>query len=140
VKKRVPVPVLRPNEAAFEEALELGDSLGILVTFGPSRESLAAELNAMAAERGRRIFVQTILAEGALPALKAGDAAAHDRIAAAACRNLEGIDALILGQFSLARAADGIRGVTSVPVLTTPACAVRALRTRLDQRGGASRS
>lgn len=131
VKTRLPLPVLKPNEAAFEEALALGSSFGILVTFGPSREPLAAELHAMAAARGRRVTVKSIFAEGALAALTAGDTAAHDRLAAEACRGLEGVDALILGQFSLARAAPGIRRIAPVPVLTTPDCAVRALRMRL---------
>jgi len=134
VKTRLSVPVLRPNEAAFEEALELGSSFAILVTFGPSREPLAAELHAMAAARGRRITVKTILVDGALAALQAGDASTHDRFAAGACHGLDGVDALILGQFSLARAADAIRDITAVPVLTTPDCAVRALRARLGGR------
>jgi len=142
VKARLPMPVLRPNEAAFEQALELGTTLGILVTFDPSRESLAAELQALAAARGRRVTVKTRVADGALAALKAGDTAAHDRLAAEASRDFGPVDALILGQFSLARAAEEVRRAVAVPVLTTPDCAVRALRNRLAQRGleSASRS
>jgi Asp/Glu/hydantoin racemase len=131
VKTRLTIPVLRPNESAFEEALDLGDSIGLLVTFGPSLPALEAELQAMAAARGRSITVKPILVDAALAALKQGDGDAHDRLAAEACRDLGPLDALVLGQFSLARAAPLVRQVTSAPVLTTPGCAVRALRKRL---------
>jgi Asp/Glu/hydantoin racemase len=131
VKTRLTIPVLRPNESAFEEALDLGDSIGLLVTFGPSLPALEAELQAMAAARGRSITVKPILVDAALAALKQGDGDTHDRLAAEACRDLGPLDALVLGQFSLARAAPLVRQVTSAPVLTTPGCAVRALRKRL---------
>jgi Asp/Glu/hydantoin racemase len=133
VKARLSLPVLRPNESAFDEALDLGNTIGLLVTFGPSLKALHDELQAMAAARGRSITVQPILVDGALAALKSGDGETHDRLVAEACRGLGAIDALILGQFSLARAAPRVRQVNPAPVLTTPGCAVRALRARFGQ-------
>jgi Asp/Glu/hydantoin racemase len=138
VKAQLLLPVLRPNESAFEEALKLGDRIAILVTFGPSRTSLEAELHAMATAHGRHITIKTILVDGALAALKSGDGATHDQLAAQACRDLGSVDALILGQFSLARAAPHIRRVTSAPVLTTPVCAVRTLKARLGHPNSSS--
>ena len=135
VKARLSIPVLRPNEAAFEQALELGDTIGLAVTFAPSLHALTAELEAMAAMRGRKIAIKSTIADGALAALKAGDGETHDRLAVAACRSLGSVDALILGQFSLARAADPVSAATSIPVLTTPGCAVQALRERLGPVG-----
>jgi hypothetical protein len=73
VKARLSIPVLRPNEAAFEAALQCGDRLGLVVTFGPSQAALEAELRAMAAAKGREIVVESVTAEGALAALKQGD-------------------------------------------------------------------
>jgi Asp/Glu/hydantoin racemase len=140
VKARLSIPVLLPNESAFAEALDLGDTLGLLVTYGPSLKALEAELQAMAAAHGRRIIVKPILVEAALAALKAADGNLHDRLAAEACRDIGPIDALILGQFSLARAAPRIRQVISTPVLTTPGCAVRALRARLGQPHSSSQT
>ncbi len=131
VKSRLAMPVLRPNEAAFEQALERGDTIGLVVTFAPSLNALTTELEAMAAARGRKITIRATIADGALAALKAGDGETHDRIAVDACRRIGSADALILGQFSLARAADPVRAATSIPVLTTPGCAVQALRNRL---------
>ncbi len=56
------------------------------------------------------------------------DAAAHDRLAVEASRELAGCNAIALAQFSLARAAAAVRETTGRPVLTTPDCAVRKLR------------
>lgn len=131
VRQAQTIPVLRPNEAAFDKALDLGDRLGLVVTFAPSLPALTAELQAMAAARGRKITITPVLAEGALAALKAGDGATHDRLVAEACKHLAGLDALILGQFSLARAAPLLQLLFACPILTTPACAVEALRARL---------
>jgi len=128
VKDHVSIPVLRPNEAAFEQALALGNRIGLAVTFGPSLSSLRDELLSMASQRGQRIEVVPVLVEGALAALKAGNGDEHDRLAAEACRRLPPVDTLVLGQFSLARAADAVRDCIAAPVLTTPSSAVTALQ------------
>lgn len=128
VKDHVSIPVLRPNEAAFEQALALGNRIGLAVTFGPSFSSLRDELLSMASQRGQRIEVVPVLVEGALAALKAGNGDEHDRLAAEACRRLPPVDTLVLGQFSLARAADAVRDCIAAPVLTTPSSAVTALK------------
>jgi len=122
------VPVLKPNEAAFCEAVDAGSRIGLVVTFVPSLASLEAELRATALALGRQVEIRSVLAEGALAALKAGDGAAHDRLAAEAARSLGEVDAVVLGQFSLARAAGEVRRATALPVITTPHSAVRALR------------
>jgi Asp/Glu/hydantoin racemase len=131
VKKRLSIPVLRPNEAAFEAALDLGQNIGLVVSFPPSLPALEAEFHAMAEMRGARVDVKPVLAEGALAALKAGDTEEHDRLVAETCCNVGSVDALVLGQFSLARAANAVRAATNLPVLTTPDAAVTALKTRL---------
>jgi Asp/Glu/hydantoin racemase len=132
VKARLDIPVYRPNEAAFDAALDLGSRIGLVVTFPPSLLALTAELQAMAAERGTSVTVTPVLAHGALAALKAGDGAAHDAAVLAACADLPPLDVLVLGQFSAARSAPVLAPTRSCPVLTTPGCAVMALRRRLN--------
>jgi Asp/Glu/hydantoin racemase len=132
VKARSPIPVLRPNESAFDAALQLGSRLGLLVSFGPSKQSLEAELRSMAADRGQAVEVKTVLAEGALAALKVGHSHEHDRIVAEAAMGLGTVDAIILGQFSLARARDAVMAACARPVITTPHSAVLALRHRIE--------
>jgi Asp/Glu/hydantoin racemase len=116
-----PLPVLKPNEAAIEEAVGIGRRIGLLATFPGTLASMPAEFP-------RGVQVVPCLAEGALAALDAGDAAAHDRLAAEAAVALKGCDAVLLGQFSLARAAPLVEATTGLPVVTTPGSAVRKLR------------
>jgi aspartate/glutamate racemase len=73
------------------------------------------------------------LAEGAMEALNAGDIERHDAIVVESAQRLvaQGCDVIALAQFSMARAQDAVRRVVQVPVLTTPASAVVALRRRL---------
>ena len=132
VKPQLSIPVLRPNEAAFEEALGIGGRIAVMTTFAPSLPALKAELQSMAAARDIDVDVTAILVDGALAALKAGDAERHDLLAVKAASALPPVDVVVLGQFSLARAAMPIRAATGLKVLTTPASAVKALKTLID--------
>jgi Asp/Glu/hydantoin racemase len=116
-----PVPVLKPNEAAIAEAVGRGRRIGLLATFPGTLASMPAEFPP-------GVEVVPMLAPGALAALDAGDVAAHDRLAAEASRDLRGCDVVLLGQFSLARAAPMVAEATGRPVVTTPGSAVRKLK------------
>jgi rhodanese-related sulfurtransferase len=126
VKRRWPdVPVLKPNEAMIDEALRIGGRIGLVASFAPTLTSMPAEFPA-----GTEL--RPVLAEGALDALNRGDVATHDRLVAeAAARIASGCDAIALAQLSLARAAPAVASAVTIPVLTTPASAVRAIRERV---------
>jgi Asp/Glu/hydantoin racemase len=119
-----PLPVLKPNEAAIEEACAIGTRIGLLATFPGTIASMPAEFPP-------GVELRTSLADGALAALDAGDVATHDRLAAEAALALGDCDVVLLGQFSLARAAPLVAEATGRPVVTTPASAVRKLRRAL---------
>jgi hypothetical protein len=74
------------------------------------------------------VEVVPCLAPGALAALDAGDAATHDQLAAEAAVALRDCDVVLLGQFSLARAASLVAAATGKPVVTTPDSAVAKLK------------
>jgi Asp/Glu/hydantoin racemase len=120
-----PMPVLKPNEAAIEEVVGLGRRIGLLATF-------PGTLTSMPPEFPPGVTVVPCLAEGAMAALDAGDAALHDRLVEAAAPALGDCDAILLGQFSLARAAPMVARATGRPVVTTPGSAVRMLRRLLQ--------
>jgi Asp/Glu/hydantoin racemase len=135
VKARFDLPVLRPNECAFEEALNQGERIGLVVSFGPSAAALETELHQMARARDQHVVVRTVVAEGALAALKAGDTQAHDRTVADTAATLRDSDVIILGQFSMARAAAAVALQRDMPpILTTPRSAVEGLKRRLSLR------
>ncbi|MFM2151562.1 MAG: hypothetical protein RLZZ187_3868 [Pseudomonadota bacterium] len=116
-----PLPVLKPNEAAIEEAVTIGRKIGLLATF-------PGTLSSMPPEFPPGVEVVPCLAPGALAALDAGDAATHDRLAAEAAVALRDCDVVLLGQFSLARAASLVAAATGKPVVTTPDSAVAKLK------------
>ena len=127
-KKDLSIPVLKPNEAAFEQALSCGHRIGLLVTFAPALPAMQAELEAMAKARDIALQFSGRVAEGALAALQGGRPEEHDRLVAATAAEMPPLDALVLGQFSLARAAQAIAPVKGRPVFTTPEAAVAKLK------------
>jgi len=126
-RRAVPLPTLKPNEAILEEALAIGSRIGLVATFEPSLGSIGDELRALARERGVSITIAPAFAPDAMAALGRGDVAAHDRGVADAARRLS-VDAVVLAQFSMARARPAVAAAVSVPVLTSPDSAVDAMR------------
>jgi Asp/Glu/hydantoin racemase len=127
-KKALSIPVLKPNEAALEAAVQAGPRIALLATFGPTVPSMTAEVEVMAKSRGVVPTILTRVVDGALAALKRGDAAEHDRLIAEAAAAFNAVDALVLAQFSMARAAAAIPKVKGRTVITTPESAVLKLR------------
>ena len=127
-KRAVALPMLKPNEAMLDEALAIGARVGLVATFEPSLASIADELRDAAAARGIAVDVVPVFVPGAMDALAAGDAAAHDRAIAGAARMLRSVDVVLLAQFSMARARREVGHGLAVPVLTSPESAVDAMR------------
>jgi hypothetical protein len=124
-----PLPVHKPNTAGVADAVARGGKVALLASFAPTLASMTAEFPAC-------VEIQVRHCTGALEALEAGDADAHDRIAAAAAAEAFGsCDCILLAQFSLARAAAAVAAATGKPVVTTPDAAVRALRAIVERPG-----
>jgi len=141
VRAELSIPLVSPNEGAFDEALDLcrgrpgGGRVALLLSFAGSLHPLSDEMRAMAAKRQQSApQIAGVIAEGALAALQAGDADAHDRAIADAASRLPAADAVIIGQFSMARAAPLVAAARAEPVLTTPHAAVRKLRRLVEDR------
>ena len=128
VARRLDIPALKPNEAMYEEALARGTRIGMVTTFPPSAETMQTEFDEDAARlRPGATLAVRIVAE-AMTALRAGDAARHNALVAEQAQQLARVDALMLAQFSTARAAEACRAATPCPVLTSPEAAVRKIR------------
>lgn len=133
-KDAVDVPVLKPNEAMLEEALAAGPTLGVIATFEPSIPSLKKEFEELASSRGIKLKLKTRSVPAAITALQRGHGSEHDSLIAAAAAEMGKCDALVLGQFSMARAAAGIPKSPGRKVLTSPHSAVTLLKRILDAR------
>ncbi|WP_411958599.1 aspartate/glutamate racemase family protein [Paracoccus homiensis] len=126
--RRLPIPVLKPNEAMFDEAIAAGGRVVMLYTFGPAAEGMAREYRDACGQD-----LTCVHAPGAIEALKAGDAATHDRLLAEAVAGIEA-DTVMLAHFSMAGAAPGLRTLTTATLLTSPDAAVRRLQTLLKDK------
>lgn len=126
--KLAPLPVLKPNEAMFDEALRTGETIGMIATFQPSVPSMEQEFENMAADAGSPARLRTVCVPDAMAALRTGDAQTHNRLVAQAAVGLGDCDAVLLAQFSTAQAREAVCGHISVPVLTSPDSAVRKLK------------
>ena len=136
VASRLAVPVLKPNEAMFAEALTSGRRIGMLATFAPSIPSMEDEFRADAARAGAAVELRSRLVPGALDALNAGRPDEHARHIVEAARALGECDAIMLAQFSMAPVADALRRAVTRPILTSPASAVAKLKDRLPKAAG----
>jgi hypothetical protein len=141
----VGIPTLKPNEAMFEEALALAAQsgagaqqparLGLVATFAASIPSMSEELLALAKQRGQRIELHTVFVPEAMDDLAQGNADLHHRkiaAAAAARGELQSCAAVMLAQFSMAQAQPHVQATLSCPVLSSPDCAVLALKKKMN--------
>ncbi len=127
----VGIPTLKPNEAMFDEALGMGRKLALVATFAPSIDSMAPEIEQMARERNLQVDLQTVHVPGAMDDLAAGRADDHDRKIADAVARIKDRDVVMLAQFSMSASQPAAQARTACPILTSPACAVAALRRRM---------
>jgi hypothetical protein len=122
------LPVLKPNEAMFEQAIETGGDVAMLATFGPAVASMEAEFAEQARLSGVGAKLKSILVDGAMDALRSGDAARHNELVAEAAARLSGVGTIMLAHFSTSRAAAALRQATALPVLTSPGAAVAKMK------------
>lgn len=124
------MPVLKPNEAMFAEALALGGNMALLATFAPSIPSMREEFEEMST--GGNVDLSCHVVDGAMAALAAGDGTRHDALIAESACALTPPDAVMLAQFSMARAAAAVAKATNLPVLTSTVSAVHALKSQIE--------
>ena len=124
----LPIPVLRPNEAMFEAALATGNRIGMIATFAPSIDSMAAEFREDAVRLGSVATLHSIMVPGAMEALRAGQEDLHNQAIAEKAAELVDVAAIMLAQFSTSRAAPALREMTNVPVMTSPETAVLKMK------------
>jgi Asp/Glu/hydantoin racemase len=124
----LPIPVLKPNDAMFRAAMTKGRKIGMLATFAPSVVTMTQEFDEFVRESGSKATLETIVVDGAMDALRKGDAGTHNALVAARAPDLADCDAVMLAHFSTSRAAADVGKAISQPVLTAPDAAVDRMR------------
>jgi Asp/Glu/hydantoin racemase len=128
----VTIPVLKPDEAMFAAALDVGRRIGVVATFPGTIPVAEPQIRAAAAARGIDVEIVSAAIPEAFKAMNAGDTATHDRLVVdAAVALAPRVDVICLAQFSMARARAAVQTRIPIPVLTSPTAAVNRLRSLL---------
>ena len=126
------IPMLKPNDAMIEQALDSGSRIAVLATVSGTIPSVSAEITNMAAARGQEIALSQHFVDHAFAAMAAGEGEVHDGMVADAARSITDADVIVLAQFTLSRAVPRVAAVTDVPVLNSPGAAVAKLKGMLN--------
>jgi hypothetical protein len=128
VRRQISIPVLKPNEALYEQLVAKSGTVSLLATFQPSLPSMLAEIAAFAKAKGTEVAVRPQLVDGALQALLDLRQDEHNRLIAEAAAQQAACDVIALAQFSMAPAKTLAASRTATPILTTPDSAVAKLK------------
>lgn len=129
-RRQLKIPVLKPNEAMYEQLTAKDRSVSLLATFPPSIPSMVTEIKETAKAAGTRIKLDTHLVEGALAALQSNNPDEHNRLIVEFAAKQQ-CDMIAFAQFSMAPALKAAAARTLIPILTTPDSAVAKLKTML---------
>ncbi|WP_319757301.1 aspartate/glutamate racemase family protein [uncultured Sphaerochaeta sp.] len=124
-----PIPIIRIDEPMARRAIELTDSIAVLATLPTTLDPTIRLLQRCADEARKSIRTISALAEGAFPAITAGDAETHDRlIAETAKRVADSCDVILLAQGSMARMEKPLAELTGKTVLSSPRLGVEQIK------------
>jgi len=134
VKGALNVPVLAVLEIIADEAIELGDRIGVLATHPGTLESALVLIREQTTLRGKKVEVKTLLCAGAFDALRHEDWATHDRIVLKHLNELmEDVKVVVIPQPSIERVLSQIpEAGRKVPILSSAHLSVQRLKEKLD--------
>ncbi|WP_186183498.1 aspartate/glutamate racemase family protein [Burkholderia gladioli] len=134
----IDTPIAKIDEAMADEASRIGPRIGVLATVPTTLEPTVRLIRRKARQAAREARVVERVAEAAFEALLAGDTVGHDAILKQTILELaEQVDVIVLAQVSMARLQPSL-GTLGVPVLSSAASGVAALRQALAGRERAS--
>ena len=133
-KDMVKVPLLKVDEAMADEAVGLGERIGVIATAYTTLKPTSDLIKTRAALQEKKIAVETMLCEGAFEALRRGDLESHDRIVKKKLNDLMGqVNVVVLAQASIARVVAQIpESERKVPILSSPRLGVQRLKEKLE--------
>jgi len=103
-KDMVKVSLLKVDEAMAEQAVKLGELIGVIATAQTTLKPTSDLIKERATQQGKKVSVETVLCEGAFDALRRGDLETHDQMVKDKLNDLMGrVDVVVLAQASTAR-------------------------------------
>jgi len=129
----IPVPIVRIDEAMARRAVAEASRIAVLATLSTTLDPTISLVKRCAAEAGKTVTAISAVAEGAFPAITAGDAATHDRLIAETAKKVaEDCDVILLAQGSMARMEAPLRELTGKTVYSSPRLAIEMLKKLLE--------
>lgn len=124
------VPILRVDQPMADQAVRLGNRVGVIATLATTLVPTADLIRRRAADVHKEVEITTELCTGAFEALMGGDMAAHDAAVIDALKTLSGkVDVIVLAQASMARVIEQLpQEELRVPILASPPIAVDFLK------------
>ena len=128
------IAVVKIDEPMCHAAVECGSNIGILVSFPPTGAATRELLSEAAARGGKQIRIVEEQAPEALQTLLDGDETMHEDLLLAAADRLsrQKPDAILLTQVSMARQAPRLTARLGIPVFSSLASSLDALRAVLN--------
>lgn len=126
----VGIPVMKIDEPMIDQALSIGQRIGVVATAKTTLEPTIQLIEAHARIAAVEVEVDSRIIEAAYKALNSGEMEEHDRLVREEIKMLmERNDVVILAQASMARVLETIpEGEITAPVLTSPRAAVEQLK------------
>lgn len=139
IAKDADIPVLKPNQAMFDEALAMGTPVTLLGSFEPAMAGMAQEFfdAALAAssqahdQASHPAELHQVCIPEARSALQQGDIEGHNQLMLQGAQSQEQVDVIMLAHFSSSVAKNLLETETRKTVLSSPECAVRYLKRTL---------
>lgn len=133
MQEKLPIPVLKPNEAMFQAAVEQGKNVAMVATFRPAVITMEYEFEEYVGQIGADANLTTFVVEPAMTALRAGDAETHNQMIADIASDLAEFDTVMLAHFSTSRALPSLSACLDAPVLSAPGAAVLRLKGLIER-------
>lgn len=129
-KRNGSVPILRVDQPMADQAVRLGNRVGVIATLPTTLVPTADLIRRRAAEIEKDVEITAHLCKGAFEALMSGNVAEHDAAVLKALTELSGqVDVIVLAQASMARVIDQLpKNESRVPILASPPIAVDFLK------------
>ena len=125
VQPDIPQPIVRVDAGMAREAIRRGTRIAVIATLATTLRPTGVIISQTAEAQGESIALDSILVEGAYPALIAGDQARHDDLVLAALAEaVRANDAVVLAQASMARVLPRLPEPDQAKVLASPGFAV----------------
>ncbi len=132
-KDLVDVPLVSSYSPVMEEAVRAGSKIGIIASVEATLRDSEYYLHRTASEQGKEIETELCFAEELIPLYRSqGEEAFNRRLEELVGGLSDKVDAVLLGQFSMASALTRLQAACQVPVLSGPHSSAKKLKDLLS--------